>query len=511
MRKRSFWNRLLVGLLLCTLAACFLYIVLGHQLIRAAYESQNLGNVIMPHRDITRLESYYYGADTRMILMTFRGLVAILLAFALLNFPIGLVLASASLLVTSFILFSFFELFPSFIKPLHFDITGYYAYKASYLPDAKLAYIEKPFHTDVTHDFRGHAYSPLYGIDVKPTTVEWKTDGEGFRNSRTLSSADIVVMGDSYIEYGDNEADTFGKRLERHLPRLTVANLGKAGYNPFQYLEVFKRYGLKKQPKYALFCFYEGNDINEMKQYLQWQRGDKNASNLYYTMGSKTFFQRYKIALQEILHLLRATAFNLIQLPLIKILDTQHYIIHPDLALLRLPNGTYHKMLFIPRLSKASPEEMLRSDEWIALKNILMDFKNTSFQHDIVPIVLYIPTPTHIYASYSTKESGNNWLAELNEQVAAKENAHAALQNLVKQTGVPFISLVPVFERQAAAGRLLYYPMDSHWNSEGREVAAQFVADILNTIRSQELTSGMRTILQKLKIQPMANGQGATQ
>ena len=43
------------------------------------------------------------------------------------------------------------------------------------------------------------------------------------------------------------------------------------------------------------------------------------------------------------------------------------------------------------------------------------------------------------------------------------------------------IDLSPAFESAAKDGRFLYYPFDTHWNSEGREVAAAFVVETLRT------------------------------
>jgi hypothetical protein len=93
-------------------------------------------------------------------------------------------------------------------------------------------------------------------------------DKDGFRNERAADSADIVVLGDSYIECGSTQADTFVGRLEAKVPHLRVRNLGKSGYGPPQYLHVLKRYGLQYKPKLALMAFYEGNDIPEVRDYL---------------------------------------------------------------------------------------------------------------------------------------------------------------------------------------------------------------------------------------------------
>jgi SGNH hydrolase-like domain, acetyltransferase AlgX len=47
--------------------------------------------------------------------------------------------------------------------------------------------------------------------------------------------------------------------------------------------------------------------------------------------------------------------------------------------------------------------------------------------------------------------------------------------------GLDFISLRPFLERAAKEGDLLYYQLDAHWNSKGREIAAAFVADVLKS------------------------------
>ena len=47
---------------------------------------------------------------------------------------------------------------------------------------------------------------------------------------------------------------------------------------------------------------------------------------------------------------------------------------------------------------------------------------------------------------------------------------------LAASVDVRLVSLTPVFKARAADGVQLYYPLDTHWNSAGRETAATFVA-----------------------------------
>jgi PAS domain S-box-containing protein len=51
--------------------------------------------------------------------------------------------------------------------------------------------------------------------------------------------------------------------------------------------------------------------------------------------------------------------------------------------------------------------------------------------------------------------------------------------------GVELISLYPAFKQAAQQGKLLYYPLDSHWNEEGRALAANVTAEALKAMHSK--------------------------
>lgn len=239
-----------------------------------------------------------------------------------------------------------------------------------------------------THEFRGDLYNPIYGVDVSPMYYRSVTDEDGFRNNSPINASDIVVLGDSFAEVGHDEYDTFSKRLEV-ISGYKTKNLGLGWYGPFQYLSVFERYGLKQEPKYALFCFFEGNDIGDIHEYLKWKEG---------------------------------------------------------------------------------------GDYWNALKEILRRFKVVSSLNRVIPIVVFIPSTVHIYAPYSVLPSGARWLKIRDAQISSKSNTETAVMRLLAQVGIRTISLTASFEEAANKGRFLYYDFDTHWNSEGREIAASYVA-----------------------------------
>jgi hypothetical protein len=238
---------------------------------------------------------------------------------------------------------------------------------------------------------------------------------------------------------------------------------------------LLKDYGIQKQPKYAVFSFFEGNDLREIRKYLQWKKGGVYNSN---GVVSRTFLDRYKIAMQDTVRYLREVISVLVQLGWSAIIGQRT---HPDLVSLQIADKEFKTIMFYKNDTR-STEEIIRSVEWKELRNILEAFNSICQKHEITPIVLYIPDAANIYAQYITAESGTNWRNRRHEQVEARANMEEAVTAVAKKLNIAFISLTPSFEAAAREGAMLYYPFDSHWNSQGREIAAAVVSQFLATI-----------------------------
>ena len=80
-------------------------------------------------------------------------------------------------------------------------------------------------------------------------TVVIRYDRNGFRNAKTLETAEVVVIGDSYVEgYLMSDEHLLTTHLSK-LQGMSVANLGHSGYGPQQELAVLRRFGLPLKPK----------------------------------------------------------------------------------------------------------------------------------------------------------------------------------------------------------------------------------------------------------------------
>lgn len=98
-------------------------------------------------------------------------------------------------------------------------------------------------------------------------TVVIRYDRNGFRNAQNLETAEVVVIGDSYVEgYLMSDEHLLTTHLSK-LQGMSVANLGHSGYGPQQELAVLRRFGLPLKPKTVVWAFFEGNDFSDAEKY----------------------------------------------------------------------------------------------------------------------------------------------------------------------------------------------------------------------------------------------------
>jgi len=99
----------------------------------------------------------------------------------------------------------------------------------------------------------------------------YTSDEHGFRNPAGLwsaASADIVALGDSFTEgFSVRDEDAFVARVRQEYPK--TANLGLGGGGPLTMLACLREYGSRLRPKVVLWCFFEGNDLTDLRLRLR--------------------------------------------------------------------------------------------------------------------------------------------------------------------------------------------------------------------------------------------------
>lgn len=103
-----------------------------------------------------------------------------------------------------------------------------------------------------------------------------KYDRLGFRNDDLPEHADIVVVGDSFIEGTGVPSHALLTSVLGRLQQRSVVNLGESFYGPQQELLVLKRYGLPFRPRIVIWAIYEGNDLQDIERYertrAEWEK-----------------------------------------------------------------------------------------------------------------------------------------------------------------------------------------------------------------------------------------------
>jgi hypothetical protein len=384
------------------------------------------------------------------------------------RFGRGLLVAAYTFLVVSLLLFSLFECFPRLLDVVNLQPIAYYALKRDLIADPTLVFRSRKVNEVVQTTWYGDQSSSEYGVDLAPIPYVATTTAEGFRPNSAGPPYEIVLIGDSFLAMGEDDASTLSERLRTVSGRATY-NLSGSWYGPSQYLELLKRYALALRPKVVLLGFYAGNDIEDIREYHRWRR--ERRYYFYADHAQRPFFVRYTIALTDTGALLRETiAKRLARPPRPGTLGE----IHPKLGLVQV-GAQVVPMAFGEWNPQGSAAQLLATAEWQAFHALLTEFHHLCRAEGILPVLLYIPSKSQVYAEYVTPHSGSRIVQAVARQRPIRTNMVEALTTLAQQVELPLINLLPSFEQQTDAGRLLYYPFDTHWSGEGIQAAADYI------------------------------------
>jgi hypothetical protein len=139
-----------------------------------------------------------------------------------------------------------------------------------------------------------HVHKPSYHTRFEG--IDYRYDRHGLRNPREIDSADVVVIGDSFIEGWKVAAEDMLTTLLAKELGLTVANLGQSWYGPQQELELLRRYGVALHPKTCVWAFFEGNDLSEVHRYQEATRNWPEFSSKFHSFTERSFTKNAMLA-----------------------------------------------------------------------------------------------------------------------------------------------------------------------------------------------------------------------
>jgi hypothetical protein len=306
--------------------------------------------------------------------------------------------------------------------------------------------------------------------------LPWKTyhcdlwlDGDGFRNPPGRSLANVVVVGDSFIEAAQVAEPELMTAQFARLTGCTTANLGRSGYGPQQELAVLRRYALGRRPRTCVWAFSEGNDLQDVIAYESYRR------DLHWILQGRRAESLYGRSLTR-----NALALVIRQW----VRPEPRRPARPYSGRFVDHSGRELAMYFATGVQHGDGDPPLpreRAPELDRVRAILAEAHALCQRNQIEFVVLFIPSKFRVYRSVCAFDPDSPCLSW---PVDGLPDALAAVAAAVSPD-VKFLDLTPGLQAEAAEGALLYFPDDPHWTAEGHRAAAGALARFLRFSRSR--------------------------
>jgi lysophospholipase L1-like esterase len=323
------------------------------------------------------------------------------------------------------------------------------------ISDPELLAIHRP-HAHQTGSALGGDIATSYQIPQSDLTqFQWDVtyDRNGFRNQRDLERANVVVIGDSFVEgLTVTDAELVTSQLAA-LQGEVVANLGQSTYGPLQELIVLKRYALPLHPRTVVWMFFEGNDLQDV---IGYQRALQHPPDFLHAFWARSFTRSALLAVKRLLE------------PPVKPPGTKRA------GLCRAPDAQSLTTYFGYRAKPFSPEELAALDETartLATADQLCTAQGARLVFVFVPTKFRV---LHDLCQFADNSECRNWaLPDMPERL------QSALRSI--SPGIGFLDLTPYLVEAAKTAEFPYYRDDEHWTPAGHKVAAEALSHYLKS------------------------------
>ena len=341
-------------------------------------------------------------------------------------------------------------------------IEVYFRYFLQALPQPLGNYLATGYNDNFTGIYRYnpemkmYLMRPNYERKMYFNGYRWhhKTDAMGFRNPVTLSSADIVLLGDSIVYgHGVEETATIRHFLEK-MVRKPVVNLGIQQNSIHQEYQVLKHFGIKLQPEYV-FVFFLQNDIidltmslrdEEMEKFLDIPISDHQTPYFETRPLLTNWLHPINQYVRE-LYVIKAYIF------LKKYLRTGQYANAESLI---EDNDSWQSLSFFQH----QPRLLLATKFHLQALRKIQDLADT-YHFKFVNIF--------VYTGFFRNEE------DLYEQV---------LQAFCHKHDIEFLSLRNGFQAALENGQKLFLEGDGHFSEQGARLAAELIVALMNKLSS---------------------------
>lgn len=344
--------------------------------------------------------------------------------------------------------------------------------------------------------------SPVY--DYPSTHILFATDSQGFRNQDEATTADLVVLGDSFTELPYMALEDVWPSLLARQTGWKVRNLAVSGYGPMQESVVLRKWGLAYRPRLVVLGFYEGNDIYDCAEF----DGFRRSALPYFQWVVRRFSKRWDwFNRRPIVAILR-----MFLLPYERIAERWSGENSRTRAARRAyfnpveveAGGHRHKIGLLSlnlMLLSADADKVRSQPGWPLCQSALREMNETCAKAGATFVLVFIPTKEHVYLpllrNRFTPEAIHDFVAAYHTEAKAMgpDEFEAALyantdatgrvvEEFCREQNIAFFDLTPAFRRAAQQGQLIYFAFDSHWNGLGNKIAADEIEQFLRRLNA---------------------------
>lgn len=338
--------------------------------------------------------------------------------------------------------------FPAFINVVDYRVYlgADFAWWPKYnVKDSELIHIRRPY-VHFSGEMRGGGVTVRHIIPPADMTLyHWdvKCDHNGFRNDQDLQSADIALIGDSFVEGLTVSYPELTSSLLARLRGEVVANLGQSAYGPQQELIVLKRYGLPLRPRTVIWMFSEGTDLDDVVYY---DREMHDPPDFWHAFLARSFT---KIMYYKLVHgskypgITRAGVFQ-------------------------AADGKTRTIYFSTSVHPLSKQNLAAMDE---TAHILAEANSLSAAQGARLIVVFVPEKFRVFqpfCKFPPQSECRNWAPN-----DLPERLGSAARSISSE--IEYLDLTPSLVDAAKKGEVPYYPDDDHWSPEGHKIAAEAI------------------------------------
>lgn len=316
-------------------------------------------------------------------------------------------------------------------------------------PDRELLFVHKS-HGKYQGSVVGNLAATLGLQNPTRYQVDVAYDQNGFRNNDDLVTADVVVIGDSFVEGAETpQSETMVSQLGRRLG-VVAANLGQSNYGPQQELVVLSRYGLRLKPKAVVWVFFGGNDLENVTEYEELRsQGPEPASivDRLFTRNVLDALSRLTAARPAAAADASARAFTFTR-----------------------ADGTV-ETLYLDRADRP-----WTTHQWDVASDSLDQAHNLSRDGGAGFLLVYVPRKLSVYRGFLKAPAdsfANSW---------PQGHLPDLLREWCGERKIDYLDATIPLREAVQSGVSVYLPDDVHWNAAGHAVVAAAVAEQIRSL-----------------------------